>query len=178
MGKNKELQEFYYNILHLRQNEKTKIENIIIQNKEKFCNLTDDFEGLCKIISNHIALDLDQIGVDYKLINLQKAFGFFDHECVIVRYKYPNCKFGYLLVDISFKQFLPKKGKKVNPHLQQYPPIILSETEIGKTVTHNLLENGFCDIDNEILTQYINSFRGKNEKITVSLEDYFVQKYK
>lgn len=178
MEKNKELEEFYYNILHLRTNEKTKIEDVIIQNKEKFCNLTDNFEGLCKVFSNHIALDLDQIGADYKLINLQKEFGFFDHECIIVRYKNPNIKFGYLLVDISFRQFLPEKGKNINPHLKEYPSVILSETESGKTIVKALVEHGFCDIDNETLTQYINSFRGINEKATVSLEDYFVQKYK
>lgn len=178
MGKSRELEEFYYNLLHLRVDEKEEVENIIIKNREKFCNLTDNFEGLCKVFSNHIAFDLEKIGVDYKIINLQQTFGFFDHECVIVRYKNSNLSFEYLLVDISFKQFLPKKGKTVNPHLQEYPSVILSKSEVGKRIANSLVNKGFCDINNETFTEYINSFRGGNEKVIISLEDYFVQKYK
>lgn len=171
MQKNNTLEDFYYQIRHLRD-EKKEIENIAFQNRNKFMEITDTLEGLCKICTSHISADLDKAGIEYQKINLQEEFGIFDHECILARYK--NKEYHYVLIDISFPQFLPKEGK-INTHLREYPALLLSQTEEGKQVAESLTNIGFSEITDETWKQYINSFALKENVQKAKLTDFFTR---
>lgn len=163
----KDLKEFYYNLLNIGNSEVSEqdIALIIQKIKEETNYYTSDYTGLCKVLSNNISIELNQKKIRNQIFNLAELFDAYEHEFVICCLY--SEKVNYILIDLTFAQFVESKNLSLLNKLEQWPSNFLKRTEIGKKILQDLLTRGYTYIDDEILKTYLASFGINCPKLTI-----------
>lgn len=117
----------YERMLNIKQ---INIENTIKQIINKNKQIIPNTTGMCQVASNLIYNDLQSKHIPSRIINTKELGLGYEHEFLLVK----DIK-KYFLIDITYDQFL------------------ISNTILNK----ELLNNGYIIIDNNTLTNYLNS---------------------
>lgn len=168
---------FYYEILNIGKKEKNNID--IIKNVvSKYKNNIKDTEALCKVLSNNISFDLEELGISNKVLNTYQLLESYEHEFVIAYYKFDN-QIRYILIDPTYEQFI-KRGNDLNKRLAEWPASVLAKTNGGLAILREILSKGFMEVDNSLFKLYLGSFINTINEIgiDVELEDIMLKKYK
>lgn len=153
--KKDDLISFYDEILNIG---KENIDDKVIVEKisKKYIELSDNNEGLCKVISSNVSADLNDEGILNCIINTKKIGSPFEHEFVIAKKKKNPRE--YWLIDPAFKQFEFSKETLLNKKIKELPIYVLAKTESGKKISANLLTGGVVSASDYELKQYIDAF--------------------
>jgi hypothetical protein len=174
MGKS-ELNNFYYNLLNIgssNQDKLTDIANIIEKNKQELSQTTD-YEGLCKIFSNNISLDLKEKEIDHRILNTLDLGSNYEHVFVVAFYKTQDLN--YVLIDPTFIQFASNQNKQLIA-FNEWPSDTLKQTLDGEKLSNKLIESGYSLVDNNIFNKYLNIFN--NLEHTLALDEVLISEHK
>ena len=109
-----------------------------------------NFDGLCFYFSNNIKSYLEEQGIPADMYNIRDLSDIdYDHYFLIAD--------GFL-IDLTYSQFLPKRGKL--RFFEDFPSNILKSSIEGKMILNRLLKDGYFKINNN-LHIYLNCFKKK-----------------
>lgn len=160
-----DLNSFYEYILNLRQvNEKDKIRRIVLEEKENLLSQTNDMTGFCKFIASQIELRLREEDISTYWLDLNELIGV-DHVVLIAEYRFQN-EMKRMLIDPTYIQFTKKDNHQLIG-FKEWPSERLDEVMLS-----DLLNDGVTDLDDNRFNNYLNSFKGGMEFI--SLNNYLL----
>ncbi len=162
-----DLYSFYHSLLNInRKISKEEIQKIVAEEKQKLKKQVSQVDGFCIFLASQIEARLQEIGVKAYQLNLFDIVGV-DHMALIVEYNEKN-EIKRILIDPTFEQF-QKKENKILFKLKQWP----SEKMYHKNCVKELLQTGICNINNDILNDYLSSF--SDYKIEISLDELLLE---
>ena len=146
-----------------------KIEKLINIVKEEI-SLVNEVDGLCYFASNNLLFDLQNAYIDAFMFNIRDlALTDFDHYFLIIKDSKDY------LVDLTFKQFVKEEGKRNRiSKIVKWPSEILEETELGQKVLNSLINDGYMELNDEVLNIYLKCFNSSLDFL-VSLDDIFFE---
>lgn len=150
-------------ILNLRSFDyEDTIYDVVLDEKNKLLEQTDNLAGFCKYIASSIDERLRQLGIRTYYIDLN-SIGV-DHVFLICEYR--NQDMVRFLIDPTIEQFT-RRNNKTLLGLKKWPSDLMYED-----VLEDLLITGMVKIDSDVLNNYLSSF-GSTEIIT-NLDDYLL----
>lgn len=150
-------------ILNIRNIDyKNDVYNIVSEEKNKLNEQVSDVTGFCKYLANNIEFRLNELGIKTYNIDLNNIG--VDHVFLICEYR--NNKMVRFLIDPTFEQFT-KQDNKILIGMDYWPSDKLNDATLKC-----LLTDGLVEIDEDILTNYLNCF-GSDEIIN-NLDDYLL----
>ena len=174
-----DLNTFYYNLLHIKKDEKKTldvIDNIVVKNKRELLDITNDIKGFCKVMANNIGSDLALENIKNCILNTKDIINSYEHEFIIACYE-ENNQLKYILIDPTYEQFIEEANSKLISTLKEWPTKVLSKTDKGKSLLINLLMRGYSDVDELDVKLYLNSFIDNNiNNIDFKLNDIILDK--
>ena len=161
-----DLNSFYNSILNLRQIDVfDTIKNIVLEEKTKLSNYTNDLTGFCKYIASQIEDRLIKENIRTYWIDLNDITDI-DHVVLITEYMWQS-KITRVLIDPSYSQFT-KDDKHQLVGLKEWP-----SERLDKNILNDLLTTGVTKLDDNKFQNYLNSF-GENN-LNISLDDYLLK---
>lgn len=169
------LDSFYYNLLHLK-NDKNGVQTIISEVNRACDYMKNNHiieEGMCKVFSNLIYNNLKDVGISCTLLNTYDLFECYEHEFVLADVMVED-SIQYVLIDMTYEQFLPKENAHLSKSFKVYPAEILKENHMLK----ELLEQGYSIINEEDFSLYLYSIHQDKEKLNqIHFKDIMYKTY-
>ncbi len=174
------LNSFYYKLLHIESKPLSEtyilweIEETIKEEMDSIQNWSSSIEGLCKVASYHIGEMLRQKGISIAYLNTKNFSCAFEHVALLVYYEISN-EIKYILIDVTYEQFLPVANRRLNPKLKSWPGICLMENNFS--LYENLCTKGYSSITIKDLNDYMKSF-GYTNNLNNNLFDVILHTHK
>lgn len=162
------MDSFYYDLVNINSNYESRLEDIklcVEQIRYNYNNLSET-EGLCKVISLEVSASLKEDDVSHRIINTKDFGSDYEHNFVIAFYKTDEVH--YVLIDLTFHQFLPEEGRVLLPNFKKWPAEVLLMDTKGKDVLESLLNFGYAPINNEIFNKYLACFTNKDTTFNIN----------
>ncbi|MBQ8682061.1 MAG: hypothetical protein IJ509_04040 [Bacilli bacterium] len=161
-----DLNNFYQSILNLRQRDVfDTIKTIVLEERTKLNNTTNDLTGFCKYIASQIEDRLTKENIRVYWVDLNDITNV-DHVILIAEYM-SQSKMNRVLIDPTYSQFT-KDDKHQLVTLKEWP-----SERLDKNILKDLLTNGVTQLDDNKFQNYLNSFGEINWNI--SLDDYLLK---
>lgn len=163
------INDFYYDLLNINKNNDSlnSIKKVIDNLKEYMKNNDIDSHGMCKVLSNLVHNELTNIGISNQVINTKKLFDCYEHEFILAHYK-DDSTIKYILIDLTYLQFLKLPNSKVLYPFKDFPSEYLKQSH----VLNDLLENGYSNVDEKDFQNYLFSIHQDLNLInTVTIDD-------
>ncbi len=138
--------------------------------KEITATNVQEMDALCRYASHNISYDLSSLGVENVVEDISEVTTIpYSHSFVIVKtFEGPVL---YYLIDITYSQFVPAKNKQLRI-FDAWPSEELKKSQSGELLLNRLLENGYSQVDDKLLSLYLKSF-DPHVEIIFTLEDLF-----
>ena len=161
-----ELNSFYYDLLNIRKISQDRMPEIttIVEAHKKELAPTDDYEGLCRVFSTNIALNLRERNINCRIINISDYGVNYDHLFVVAAYK--TDAINYVLIDPTFSQFVSSPDRKLIT-FEEWPGDVLKADTNGTELLNHLLTTGCSSIDNNSFNLYLKSFSSMSKSSTL-----------
>lgn len=171
--------EFYQTMLNIKKWDTkeviTILDKVIKKEMDEVLKYTNDLEGLCKVLSTNIKVELDKIGFKTHKIDISDIYKELkNHEFLILNYQDTNNKFNYVLIDPTYIQFCKTKEKSSPLYFEAWPSEILQN--INPNLLKNLLTYKYSYVDDKNINDYLASFT--NKVTNVNLESIILNDYK
>lgn len=173
--KNK-LHQLYYKMLNIRQNNDgiptNDLDHIIMRNKAEIKQNSTSVDGLCKVMSHNISIELRNKNIEHRIINTKDILGGYEHLFIIAYFgDYEHLK--YALIDPTYEQFISKENMVLYGSFEEWPANVLEKTERGKELLTNLISKGWTEINNMQLKTYLGSFMNEIDvnNINISIDE-------
>lgn len=177
--KNK-LHQLYFNMLNIKRTQSGipvhELDHIIQSNSVEVKQNVASLDGLCKVISHNISIDLRNKNIQHRIINTKDILGGYEHLFILAYFgDYEHLK--YVLIDPTYEQFVSKENTILYGSFEEWPANVLEKTEQGKELLTTLLSKGWIEINNMQLKTYLGSFMNEIDinKINVSLEELILK---
>lgn len=161
-----DLYNFYQSILNIRkQDQFNTIKNIVLEERQKLNNITNDVSGFCKIIASQIEEKLKNANITTYWLDLNNIISI-DHVILIAEYM-TDTGIKRILIDPTYQQFTKMDNHKLIK-LQEWP-----STRLDKNILNDLLTDGITEINEARFQNYLNSFGEYN--LDISLDNYLLE---
>lgn len=140
-------ENLYERLANLRRLDQEKLVQQAIAQEMQMIEV-DDLTGLCKYFAYNIKDDLQQVGVNAKLLDL-KQYSEVDHLALIVE----RAEDG-ILIDPSYRQFCAKDGWQMIDGGQFF-----DQKLHNPALAEQLNSQGYVVVSSDDLDDYINSFK-------------------
>lgn len=115
----------------------------------------ENTDGLCYYACNNVCYDLDKLGIYAEMFNIREmAEVDYDHYFILTK---ENDKTKNILIDLTFSQFRKQDNSELR-FFDSWPLEELENSNQGKALANNLLNQGFSFIDNDDFYLYLRSF--------------------
>lgn len=118
----------------------------------------ENFDGLCFYFSNNIKHDLEIMEISVNIWNIRNLTGCnYDHYFLVAG---DDDKY---LIDVTFSQFLEKKGE-IPIVFADFPANNLLQSNRGKIILKKLIDSGYIKMESDDFDIYLNCFTPKERK--------------
>ena len=166
---------FYYRLLHLNQpKDSMHILQEQVERMREYMHINHiETTGMCKAMSNLVYNNLNDMGISCSLLNTYDLFNCYEHEFVVANLMVES-GIEYILIDITYSQFLPKEKEKLSEYFKFFPTELLK----GNHMLNDLLEKGYSLIDEEDFQLYLYSIHQNKEQMhQICLQDILYKTY-
>lgn len=149
------MNEFFESITNLRQLDyEQQIQKIVDTQLQTVLDelathaLDQDLTGMCKILASNIQADLQQVGIQARLMDFNKLSGV-DHWSLIVERPAES-----YIIDPSYKQFCQQDSRQMKGN-----KTFFDQKLTNPLIAANLHTQGYHKATQDDLADYLNSFK-------------------
>lgn len=148
------MEDFYRKILNINPKQDNLEEIVSRTIKDYLEEMPSDIEGLCQVHSLNIKELLKTKNIKSYLVNTLNLGANYEHYFLLVDTLEENL----ILIDVTYAQFNSTNKKLITKNLSDFPSNILCQTNEGKKIYINLINNKYCSLNIEEISLYLNSF--------------------